>query len=96
MATGGNVIKTNLYTPDAWRVGQEPDAIMEALKLGEQVMGLFIQAATLIEQACQDVYLIIDNAAVWCQMIVDQLMRERARLAPVLTRLRAASRVVVS
>jgi hypothetical protein len=65
---------------------------MEALKIGEQVMGLFIQAAALIEQACQNV----DDAAVWCQVIVDQLMRERARLAPVLTRLRTASRAVVS
>jgi hypothetical protein len=94
MTSDGNVIKTGWYTADAWRVGQEPEAIMEALKVGEQVMGLLIQAATLIEHACQDVYLIIDNAAVRCQVIVDQLIREIVRLAPVLTRLRAASRAV--
>lgn len=96
MTTDRNVVKTNWYIPDAWRAGQEPEAITEALKIGEQIIGLLIQAVTLIEQARQDVYLIIDNAAVRCQVIVDQLMRERARLAPVLTRLRAASRAVVS
>lgn len=96
VTTDGNVMKTSWYTPDAWRMGQEPEAIREALKLGDQVMGLFIQAATLIQQACQDVYLIIDNTAVRCQVMVDQLMREIVRLAPILTRLRAASRAVAS
>lgn len=96
MTTDGNMTKSNWYIADAWRIGQEPEAIMEALKTGEQIIGLFIQAATLIEQACREVYLIIDHAAVRCQVIVDQLMRETVRLAPVLTRLRAASRAVAS
>jgi len=31
MISDGNVTATNWYIPDAWRTGQEPDAIMEAL-----------------------------------------------------------------
>jgi hypothetical protein len=89
-------MKTSWYVTDAWRAGQEPEAIMEALRMGEQVIGLFIQAATLIEEACRTVYLIIEDAAVRCQMIVDQLMREIVRLAPILARLQAASRAVAS
>jgi hypothetical protein len=42
------------------------------------------------------VYLIIEDAAVRCQMIVDQSMREIVRLAPILARLQAASRAVAS
>jgi len=69
---------------------------MEALKMGEQVIGLFIQAATLIEEACRTVYLIIEDAAVRCPVIVDQLMREIMRLAPILARLQTASKAVAS
>jgi hypothetical protein len=94
VTTDGNVIKTSWYVTDAWRAGQEPEAISEALRMGEQVIGLFIQAATLIEEACRDVSLIIEDAAVRCQMIVDQLVREIVRLAPILARLQAASRAV--
>jgi hypothetical protein len=90
------MVTVNWYTADAWRVGQEPEAITEALKWGEQVMALFIQAATLIEDTCRNVYLITDNAAVQCQVIVDQLMREIVWLAPILARLRAASRAAVA
>lgn len=96
MTTDGNVMKTSWYVTDAWRAGQEPEAIREALRMGEQVIGLFIQAATLIEESCRNVYLIIEDAAVRCQMIVDQLMREIVRLAPILARLQAASRAVAS
>jgi len=96
MATDWSVVKTGWYTPDAWRVGQEPEAITEALKLGEQIMGSVIQAATLIEQAYRNVDGIIEDSAVRCQVIVDRLMRETVRLAPILTRLRAASKAVAS
>jgi hypothetical protein len=96
VTTDGNVMKTSWYVTDAWRTGQEPEAIMEALQIGEQITGLIIQAATLIEEARRTVSLIIEDAAVRCQMIVDQLMREIVRLAPILTRLQAASRAVAS
>lgn len=96
VTTNRDVVKPSWYAPDAWRVGQEPEAITEAVEVGEQIMGLFIQAATLIEQACQNVELIIENTAAWCQMIVDQLMREALRLIPILTRLQAAHRAVAS
>jgi len=95
MISDGNVTTTNWYTPDAWRTGQEPDAIMEALAMGEQVMGLLVQAAILIEEACQNVTPIIDNTTVRCQVIVDQLAREIARMVPILIRLRAASGAVM-
>jgi hypothetical protein len=91
-----DVVKPSWYAPDAWRVGQEPEAITEAFQMGEQIMDLFIQAATLIEQACQNVEVIIENSAAWCQMIVDQLMREALRLIPILARLQAAHRAVAS
>lgn len=96
MTSDGSMATVNWYTADAWRVGQEPEAITEALRLGEQIIGLVIQAATVIDDACRNVYLIIDDAAVRCQVIVDQLMREIVWLAPLLTRLRAASRAVVA
>lgn len=96
MVSMRNVVRTGWYTSDAWRVGQEPEAITEALKLGEQIMGLFIRAATVIEQASRNADGIIENSAARCQVIVDQLMRERVRLAPLLARLRAASKAVVS
>jgi len=96
MTTNWELVKPSWYAPDAWRVGQEPEAITEAFQMGEQIMGLFIQAATLIEQACQNVEAIIENSAAWCQMIVDQLMREAVRLMPILTRLWAAQRAVAS
>lgn len=96
MTSDGSMATVNWYTADAWRVGQEPEAITEALKLGKQIMGLFIQAATAIEDPCRNVYLIIDDVAVRCQVIVDQLMRGIVWLAPLLTRLRAASRAVAA
>lgn len=95
MTTDGNVMTTNWYTPDAWRTGQEPDAIVEALVIGEQVMGLLAQAAILIDEACQNVTPIINNTAVRCQVIVDQLVCEMTRLAPIVIRLRAASGAVM-
>lgn len=95
MSTDGNVTATNWYTPDAWRTGQEPDAIMEALAIGEQIMGLLVQAAILIEEACQNVNQIINNTTVRCQVIVNQLIREMTRLAPIVIRLRAASGAVM-
>jgi hypothetical protein len=96
VTTDGNVSKTSWYVTNAWRAGQEPEAIREALRMGEHVIGLIIQAATLIKEACHTVYPIIEDAAVRCQMIVDQLMREIVRLAPILARLQAGSRAVAS
>ena len=63
--------------------------------MGEQVIGLLVQAAILVEEACQNVAPIIDNTAVRCQVIVDQLAREMTRLAPIVIRLRAASGAVM-
>lgn len=95
MTTDGNVTTTDWCTPDAWRPGQEPEAIVEALAMGEQVMGLLVQAAILIEEACQNVAPIIDNTIVRCEVIVDQLVGEMTWLTPVVIRLRAASGAVM-
>lgn len=78
----------------AWRAGQQPDALSEAIKVGEQITDLLEEAATLVQRACQQVDAIIDTASLRCQAILDQIAREAARLTPVLTRLRAASKAV--
>jgi hypothetical protein len=87
---------TNVFIPDAWRAAQEPDAITEAVRIGEQITTLLVQAATLIERAFQNVDSIIENTNLGCQQILDQLTRETNRLAPVLYRLRAAAKAVRS
>lgn len=88
--------KTNWYTADAWRAGHQPDALAEATKIGEQIIGLMTQAIGLVEHACADVDPIIENATVRCQVILDQLYGQADRLDPVLSRLRAASEAVAS
>jgi F0F1-type ATP synthase membrane subunit b/b' len=87
---------TNVFIPDAWRAAQEPEAITEAVRIGEQITTLLAQAAILIERACQNVEAIIENANLGCQQILDRLTRETTRLTPVLSRLRAANKAVRS
>lgn len=96
MTLNWNVTKTNWYTTDAWRAAQEPEAIARAVEIGEQIADLLTGAAGLIERACQNVDSIVDNAVLRCQVILDRLAGEADRLAPVLTRLRAASKAVRS
>jgi hypothetical protein len=79
---------------DAWHTGGQPEAIMEAIKVGEQITDLLNEAATLVQRACGEVDSIVDNASLRCQTILDQITREATRLTPVLTRLRAASKAV--
>lgn len=87
-------MKTNWNVMEAWRIAQRPDAIVEAIEIGEQIIDLLIDATVLMQRASQDVDPIVHNASVRCQMIVDQLTRETQRLAPILWRLRAASKAV--
>ena len=96
MITDWNVTKTNWYTTTAWRVAQEPEAIAEAVKIGEQVIELLTRAAGFIEHACRDVDSIIENATLRGQVILDQLAVETDRLTPALARLRAANKAVRS
>ncbi|MGH3707894.1 MAG: hypothetical protein ACRDRQ_07255 [Pseudonocardiaceae bacterium] len=94
--TNWNVIKTNWYATDAWRAAQNPEAIAEAVTIGEQIVELLTQAADLVERACLDVDSIIENANLRCQVILVRLAGETDRLEPVLARLRAASKAVAS
>lgn len=96
MTLNWTVAKPNWYTTGAWRAAQEPEAIAQAVEIGEQIADLLTEAAGLIERAGQDVDSIVDNAVPRCQMILDRLTGEADRLAPVLTRLRAASKAVRS
>lgn len=96
MTINWDVTKTNQYTTNAWRAAQEPDAIAEAVKIGEQIIELLTQGASLIERACQDVDSIIENATLRGQVILDRLAVETNRLESALTRLRAANRAVTS
>lgn len=91
-----DVSNTDWSVVDAWHAAQDPKAIAEAIKIGEQVTGLLAEATTLVQRACQDVDLIVDHASLRCQAILEQLAREAARLAPVLARLRAAGKAVQS
>lgn len=90
------MIKTHAFVADAWRAGQEPEAIADAIKVGEYITDLITEAATLIKRACQNVDLIVESAIPRCQMIVDRLIRETDHLGTVLRRLRAAERAVIS
>lgn len=84
-------VTTNVFVPDAWRAAQEPEAITEALSMGEHITTLATQAITLIDRACHNVESIIENTTLRCQPILDQLASEIDRLTPILTRLRAAA-----
>jgi hypothetical protein len=90
------MIKAHVFVTDAWRTGQEPEAIADAITLGDYITDLITEAATLIKRACQDVDPIIKTATLRCQMIVDRLIRETDLLGTVLRRLRAADRAVIS
>jgi hypothetical protein len=79
---------------DAWHAAQDPRAIAEAIKIGEQITGLLAEATSLVERACRDVDFFVDHASLRCHKILGQLAREAARLAPVLARLHAASKAV--
>lgn len=94
MTINWNVSKKSWYTTDAWRAAQQPDAIAEAIKFGEQITELLTQAAGLIDRACQDMDSIIENTTLRCQVILDRLTGETDRLASALTRLRAAHKAV--
>jgi hypothetical protein len=83
---------TNVFVPDAWRAAQEPEAITEALIMGNHILDVLNQATTLIDRACHNVEAIIDNTTLRCQPILNQLANEVDRLTPVLTRLRAAAK----
>jgi hypothetical protein len=86
------MMKNVWSVPDAWRIGGQPEAISEAIKVGEQITDLLEEAATLVQRACQEVDSIVELASVRCQVILDHIAREAARLTPVLARLRAASK----
>lgn len=86
-----DVEKTHWQVAEAWRGAQKPDAIIEAIRVGEQVIDLLTQATALVERACQDTETLIDNAHLYCQPILDRLTSETDRVKPVLSRLRAAS-----
>jgi hypothetical protein len=89
-------MKTSWYVPDAWRVALVPDAIIEALAIGEQINELLTHAIGLVEHACADADQIIDNAHRRCHTILGQLYGQADRLGPVLRRLRAVSKAVAS
>jgi hypothetical protein len=85
---------SSIHVVDAWRIAQEPDAIIEAIVIGQQISDLISQARSEVEQACHDVTPIIEHAHRQCQGILDQLAREAHRVAPVLTRLHAINQAV--
>ena len=88
-----NTMKTQSYMSLAWRVAQQPDAIAEAVRTGEQVNDLLTHAARLVHRACRDVDPLVESASLRCQVILDRLTGQTDRLIPVLRRLRAAKAV---
>jgi hypothetical protein len=84
------------YTADAWRAALNPDAITEAVTIGEQIIELLTQTIGLVEHACADVDLIIENTRPRCQVILNGLYGQADRLDPVLVRLRSAGKAVAS
>jgi hypothetical protein len=90
------ITKINCFVGDAWRAGRHPDALTDAITIGEQTVELMTQAIGLIEHACADVKSIVHNAHLRCEVILDHLYSQIDRLDPVLSRLRAASKAVTS
>jgi hypothetical protein len=88
-----NITKPYWYTHAAWRVAHHPEAIAEAVRMGEQVSDLLTRAARMVHSACRDVGSGVEYAPLRCQMILDRLTGETDRLIPVLRRLRAARAV---
>jgi hypothetical protein len=89
------ITKPYWYTTAAWRVAQQPEAIAEALMMGEQVHDLLTRATRLVTNACRDTGTGVQYAPLRCQVILDRLASETDRLVPVLRRLRAAKAVSV-
>ena len=89
-----DVTRINLYTTDAWRAGRQPEALAEAVMIGEQIRELLTQAIGLVERACAEVEPIIENTTGRCQVMCSQLYGHVDRLDPVLSRLRAATKAV--
>lgn len=91
-----NAIRTHVFIPDAWRAGRQPEALAQAVTIGEQIIELINQAIRLIEQACADADQIVPGARLRCQAIADRLCVQSHRIGPVLSRLRAAAQAVKS
>ncbi len=89
-------MSNNIHVIDAWRIAQEPEAILEAIVIGQQITDFIGQARGEIERACHDMAPIIEHTRRQCQGILDQLAREAHRVAPVLTRLQAINQAVAS
>jgi hypothetical protein len=87
-------MSTNIHVVDAWRIAQEPDAIIEAMVIGEEISDFISQARSEVERACHDMTPIIEHTHRQCQGILDQLAREARRVTPVLTRLQAINQAV--
>jgi hypothetical protein len=96
MTINWKAMKTRWYATDAWRAAHEPEAIREAITMGEQIVTLLTHAVTLVERAYQDMDSIIEDATIQGEAIVDRLHIQATRLEPVLTRLRAADKAVVN
>jgi hypothetical protein len=95
--TNWNLPKTaNWYLADAWRAALNPDAITEAVTIGEQIIELLAQTIGLVERACADVNPIIENTHPRCKVILDGLHGQANRLDPALARLRSAGKAVTS
>ena len=89
-------MKIRWCATDAWRAAHDPEAIREAINMGEQILTLLTHAITLVERACQEMDPIIQDATRHGEVIVDRLHAQATRLVPVLTRLRAADKAVNS
>jgi hypothetical protein len=95
--TNWNLPKTvNWYLADAWRAALNPDAITEAVTIGEQIIELLTQTIALVERACAGVNPIIENTHPRCKVILDGLYGQAHRLDPALARLRSAGKAVTS
>jgi uncharacterized protein (DUF2344 family) len=87
-------MRSSIHIIDAWRIAHEPQAITEAITIGQQINDLLNQASTQIDQACYEVNPVIERAHYHCRLILNQLTSEVHRLAPVLTRLQVINRAV--
>ncbi|MGH9961452.1 MAG: hypothetical protein ACREBC_30705 [Pyrinomonadaceae bacterium] len=85
---------SSIHVVDAWRIAQEPDAILEAIVTGQQISDFISQARSEVERACHEMTPIIEHTHRQCQGILEQLAREARRIAPVLTRLQAINEAV--
>jgi predicted HAD superfamily Cof-like phosphohydrolase len=93
MSIDGNITKTYRYTSAAWRVAHHPEAITEAVRMGEQISDLLTQATRLLHSARREADHITQYTPLRYQAIQDRLTGEIDRLVPLLRRLRAAGAV---